>query len=221
MGTNTLPKQHRDDQHRCIQCCAEISERILNNVNLLFFMCCSDGCLFYLHWCDLNAAIMRKQYWENLNAWAGIWGNNTVGPVFLLNNLTRESFLNLIHDFINSHIVAKQTKNVQILENNVFKRSTYLHTMQFLYDFLNQHFSWLLISSKCCMIPRSPYLTQLKFFFWYHLKSVIYKTQPTSLNDVSDRIVVVNGEITPKFLGKISNKHDIIVWRQTGRNLKN
>ncbi|CAH2016536.1 unnamed protein product [Acanthoscelides obtectus] len=48
--------------------------------------------------------------------------------------------------------------------------------------------------------PRSPDLSPLDFFMWGHLKSKIYATQPTSLEDLRQRIVNEFFQITPQIL---------------------
>ncbi|CAH2010232.1 unnamed protein product [Acanthoscelides obtectus] len=63
--------------------------------------------------------------------------------------------------------------------------------------------------------PRSPDLSPLDFFMWGHLKSKIYATQPTSLEDLR-RIVNECLQITPQILQNVRQRFEqnlIIAWR--------
>ncbi|CAH1966184.1 unnamed protein product [Acanthoscelides obtectus] len=68
--------------------------------------------------------------------------------------------------------------------------------------------------------PRSPDLSPLDFFMWGHLKSKIYATQPTSLEDLRQRIVNECLQITPQILQNVRQRFEqnlyycmeIITW---------
>lgn len=211
---------NEDDPDRRIQFCEEMSERSLNNPNFLYSTCFSDECTFFLnghvnrhncrYWSDSNPRIMREQhtqYPEKLNVWAGILGNNIVGPFFLPNNLTGESYLDLLEDCIYPRIVEILENDDRIPENDVYFQQDGAppHYAAPVRDFLNQHFPqhWIGRRGFIEWPPRSPDLTPLDFFLWGHLKSVIYKTKPTSLQDLRHRIVVACGEITPQMLQNV------------------
>lgn len=56
--------------------------------------------------------------------------------------------------------------------------------------------------------PRSPDLTPLDFFLWGHLKSKVYMTQPTSLEDLQQRIVNECRQITPQMLQNVRERFE-------------
>jgi hypothetical protein len=58
------------------------------------------------------------------------------------------------------------------------------------------------------MAPRSPDLSPLDFFLWGHLKSKIYATQPTSLEDLRQRIVNECLQITPQILQNVRQRFE-------------
>lgn len=76
------------------------------------------------------------------------------------------------------------------------------HHTQMVHDFLNEHFTarWMGRSSANLVAPLfwapySPDLTPCDFFLWGHLKSMVYRTQPTSLDDLQRRIERVFAEL--------------------------
>lgn len=56
--------------------------------------------------------------------------------------------------------------------------------------------------------PRSSDLSPLDFFLWGHLKSKIYATQPTSLEDLRQRIVNECLQITPQILQNVRQRFE-------------
>ena len=56
--------------------------------------------------------------------------------------------------------------------------------------------------------PRSPDLTAIDFILWGHLKSVVYKTQPTSLNDLRERIIYECRRIPPETFRKVQQEFE-------------
>jgi hypothetical protein len=48
--------------------------------------------------------------------------------------------------------------------------------------------------------PPSPDLTPLDFFLWGHIKDVVYRTPPTTLFDLKERIMVACANISPATL---------------------
>ncbi|KAG5311381.1 SETMR methyltransferase, partial [Acromyrmex insinuator] len=76
-------------------------------------------------------------------------------------------------------------------------------------NYLNERFSnrWIGLGSTTTQIwpPRSPDLTPLDFFLWGYLKEKVYKTEPTTMEDMKDRIRRACQDIPPTFLQNVRN----------------
>ena len=53
--------------------------------------------------------------------------------------------------------------------------------------------------------PRSPDLTLLDFFLWGYVKEKVYKTEPTTIENMQQRIRNVFRSITPTVLNRVRN----------------
>lgn len=211
---------NEDDPDRRLQFCEEMTERIANNPNFLYCTCFSDESTFFLngavnrhncrYWSDSKPFVVREQhsqYREKLNVWAGIFGNHIVGPFFLPDNLTGEYYLNLLENYIYPQIVEIMENDDRMPENDIYFQQDGAppHYAAPVRDFLNHHFPehWIGRRGSIEWPPRSPDLTPLDFFLWGHLKTIVYKTEPTSLEDLRHRIVEACSEISPETLQNV------------------
>lgn len=217
---------NEDDFDRRVQFCETIVEQATNDQHFLFNVCFSDECSFFLngtvnrhncrYWADSNPRIFHEvhtQHPEKLNVWAGIFGNQIVGPFFLPGNLTGEMYLELLENTIHPALV-------EILENN---NNEYLENrLTFQQDGAPPHFAarvrqyldetfpgrWIGRRGAIEWPPRSPDLTPLDFFLWGHLKSKIYATQPASLEILRQRIIHECRQITPEMLQNVRERFE-------------
>ncbi|CAH1998188.1 unnamed protein product [Acanthoscelides obtectus] len=92
---------------------------------------------------------------------------------------------------------------VQELNDDDFDRR-----LQFCED-MNQRFPdrWIGRRGAIEWPPRSPDLSTLDFFMWGHVKSKIFATQPTSLEDLRQRIVNEWIQVTPQILQNVRQQH--------------
>jgi len=64
------------------------------------------------------------------------------------------------------------------------------HNSNIVKDFLNSQFpeKWMGTNGPILWPPRTPDLAPLDFFLWGYLKDIVYATQPSSLDDLIQRI---------------------------------
>lgn len=216
---------NEDDFDRRLEFCETMSARVNQDPHLLFNICFSDECSFFIngtvnrhncrYWGDTNPRIFHEthtQHPEKLNVWAGIFGDHVVGPFFLPGTLTGEMYLELLETAINPALTEIVENDERYLENRlIFQQDGapphYAHPVR---NYLNQEFPerWIGRRGSIEWPPRSPDLSPLDFFLWGHLKSKIYATQPTSLQDLRERITNECHLITPDMLQNVRNRFE-------------
>ena len=75
-------------------------------------------------------------------------------------------------------------------------------------DYLNQNFPERWIGRRGPAewpAPRSPYLSPLDSFHWGHLKSVVYRNRPRTLDDLKDAIITECQKITTETLIRVKD----------------
>ncbi|XP_050307733.1 uncharacterized protein LOC126744391 isoform X2 [Anthonomus grandis grandis] len=185
---------YEDDFDRRSQFSKIMSERIINDPNFLFNTCFSDESSFFLnglvnrhtcrYWSDNNPRVYREvhtQYPQKLNVWAGIFGDNLVGPFFLPGNLTGEMYLELLPQAIDPALTAIiETQNDRYDEDRLMFQEDGAppHYTLFVREYLDRTFPgrWIGRRGAIEWPPRSPDLSPLDFFLWGHLKSKVYET---------------------------------------------
>lgn len=217
---------NEDDFDRRVEFCDTMSERVTANPNYLYNVCFSDECSFFLngtvnrhncrYWADANPRLFHEVYTQQpqkLNVWAGIFGDNIVGPFFLPGNLTGDMYLDLLENHIDPILT-------EIIENNagnyvedqiVFQQDgAPPHYALPVREYLDQRFPnrWIGRRGPTEWPARSPDLSPLDFFLWGHLKSKIYSTQPDSIEDLRRRIVNECRQITPEMLQNVRHRFE-------------
>lgn len=215
-----LHELNEDDYDRRLQFVEEMSERCIGNPNFMYNICFSDECSFFLnglvnrhncrYWSDSNQHLFRQshtQHPEKLNVWAGILGNNLIGPFFFEGNLTGEMYLTLLQDNIVPRIREVIAEDNNLAQHEVFfqQDGAPAHYAAPVRQFLSENFRghWIGRRGSIEWPARSPDLSSLDFFLWGHLKSTVYKTQPASLQVLQERITVECQRITADMLQNV------------------
>uniref|UniRef100_A0A1Y1MEB7 Tc1-like transposase DDE domain-containing protein n=1 Tax=Photinus pyralis TaxID=7054 RepID=A0A1Y1MEB7_PHOPY len=81
-------------------------------------------------------------------------------------------------------------------------------------EFLDEKFpgQWIGRRGPIEWPARSPDLTPLDFFLWGHLKSVVYKTEPASINDLRYRIVRECRSLSREVFKNVRNEFENRLW---------
>lgn len=203
---------NEDDFDRRIEFCEQMTGMINNNNEILKNTCFSDECTFYLngfvnrhnsrYWSNENPHIFTEghtQYPEKLNVWAGILGDQVIGPLFIQGNLNGAVYLDMLENAINP-LITEAVENQRDADGNLQLDEEQLYFQQ---DGAPPHYvlpvrQWLQNTFPGRWIgrrgaiewpARSPDLTPLDFFLWGHLKSVVYTPQPQSIAELRQRII--------------------------------
>lgn len=127
---------NEDDFDKRQEFCEIMSDRLIQNQNLLYNICFSDESTFSLNgkvhrhncrfWSDTNPHLYREvhtQHPQKLNVWAGILGDHLIGPLFIQGNLNSEMYLNMMENEIDALIT-------QTLEDDPLLAEQDLHFQQ-------------------------------------------------------------------------------------------
>jgi hypothetical protein len=144
------------------------------------------------YWSPVNPHWMLEQKIQNrwsLNVWGGIINNRLIGPFFFHQNLTGEIYANFLENELDD-----------LLENVPLNQ---IANMWFQQDGAPPHFAlvarpvvdekypnrWIGRGGPVTWPPRSPDLTPMDFFTWGRVKDIVYRTTPTTPEDMRQRII--------------------------------
>lgn len=200
-----------DDPDKRIEFCELMTNLIAREPNTTKNICFSDECSFFLngrvnkqncrYWDNENPHLYREghtQTPEKVNVWAAMYGDTVIGPIFIDGNLDGETYLSLLENTIDP-LIVEQLENQRDAAGNPALSEDLLRFQQDgapphyyapVRQWLDQHYTdrWIGRRGAIEWPPRSPDLTPLDFFLWGYLKSVVYKTEPTSIEELRDRI---------------------------------
>lgn len=142
-------------------------------------------------WNDENPHIIIQTHHQRqfqINVWAGIIGNYLIGPFVLENRLNGENYLRFLQENLDGLLEDVPLATI--------RNMTYMHdgapphfsiTVR---EYLDQKFShrWIGRGGPVPWPPRSPDLNPLDFFFWGHLKNLVYKTPVQTREEMLQRI---------------------------------
>lgn len=211
---------NEDDGDRRLQFCEDMTQRLNDNPNLLYNICFSDECTFYLNgtvnrhncriWSDENPHEFREthsQYPQKTNVWAGTFGDHVVGPYFLPDNLTGDIYLHLLQNTVDPTLTYLIENYGTFNEEDIHFQQDgapphYAATVR---HFLDERFpgQWIGRRGPIEWPARSPDFNPLDFFLWGHLKTVCYATPPASVEDLQQRIEAECRRITPEMLQNV------------------
>lgn len=136
------------------------------------------------HWL---VEVQHQGRWS-LNVWCGILGGNIIGPYFFHQPLNGNAFL----EFLVSQLPNLLEDVPLDLRQNMFLQldGCPAHFAVNVREHLNAAFPqrWIGRGSLFPWPPRSPDLTCLDFYLWGRLKEIVYLTQPTTKQDMENRI---------------------------------
>lgn len=142
------------------------------------------------HWAHENPRVKRQRSFQrrfSVNVWAGVIGNQLIGPHFLPDRLNGENYLQFLMDdlprlveevfdedrpivFQHDGCPAHWSVNVRELLDNSFSNS------------------WIGRGGPIPWPARSPDLTPLDFYVWGRAKELVYATEVGSREELIQRI---------------------------------
>lgn len=213
-----------DDFDRRIQFCETMMDRIDRNQISSLHVLFSDEATFTLngevnrqncrYWAPENPHWIREnhtQWPQKLNVWAGIIGEQIIGPIFLQGSLTGERYLEMLRDDIVPALAVlyPNGEDPDIPNEQVWLQQDGAppHYALLVRQYLDQTFPGRWIGRRGAMEwpPRSPDLTPLDFFFWGYLKDRVYVQKPDNLADLEAKIRQEIRNIGPEILRNVND----------------
>ncbi|KAJ8937566.1 hypothetical protein NQ318_000107 [Aromia moschata] len=152
------------------------------------------------YWARENPHLFRQGAFQErfgVNVWMGVIGTRIIGPIFFENPVTADQYLQFL-----SNEIADFFENLPINEYfHIYYQQDEApaYNARRVRDHLNQTFEdhWIGTYGPVRWPARSCDITPLEFFYWSHIKEAVYRTQPTDLQDLRDRITRAVNNITP------------------------
>lgn len=135
-------------------------------------------------------AVVRKnsQHRFSLNVWCGVVNDELIGPHFLEERLTGETYLYFLQ---------------RVLPNLLLSQNVVMRGLHFQHDGAPSHFSlgvrshlnnefpnrWIGRGGPQAWPARSPDLTVLDYYVWGHMKQLVYSTEVNSREELRQRVV--------------------------------
>lgn len=143
-------------------------------------------------WNDDNPHATKTRGYQHkfsVNVWAGILDNYLLGPIFLPKPLNGRNYLDFLrNDFADlmDDVPLNVINTMYFMQDGApphFSREV----RQYLTDTFNNH--WIGRAGPVPWPPRSPDLTPCDFFLWGYVKSLVYKTDIVSEEDLRQKII--------------------------------
>lgn len=222
---------NEDDPDRRMQFCQEMMNHIDINANFVNNVVFTDEATFTLsgfvnrhncrYWADENPYWMEEnhtQYPQKLNVWAGIIGGHIIGPFFLRENLTAVRYLHLLRERIVPALNRLFLADVIWYQQDGAPPHYGIAVREYLNEVFPQR--WIGRRGHIEWPPRSPDLSPLDYFLWGHLKSIVYKSKPESLEELEERITMAIQEISPQVIQNTLRLRSRARFRTNDRALK-
>lgn len=155
------------------------------------------------YYSDVNPHWIRQhtnQHRWSLNVWCGIIRNRVVGPIFIQDRLHGDNYLALLQGQIEDAI-----DNLPLdLRINLWWQhdGAPAHYALLVQNFLNNNYGncWIGRGGPITWPPRSPDMTPLDYFLWGYIKCKAYEVEPTTPENMQQRIHTIIREIDENFI---------------------
>lgn len=159
-------------------------------------------------WHEINPHIVRERAFQqrfSINVWAGILNDRLIGPYILPSPLTGHHYSIFLRT-----VLPELLEDVPLIERcrMWFQHDgAPAHFHRGVTEYLNVTFPnrWIGRNGPVHWPARSPDLNPLDFFFWGHMKQLVYETPVETEVDLMGRIVAAAGQIaeTPDIFSEV------------------
>ncbi|CAB0042120.1 unnamed protein product, partial [Trichogramma brassicae] len=159
------------------------------------------------YWAPQNPKWVRdveNQHRWSVNVWGGILGDRLVGPVFFDGPLNGEMYLDMLRNELPRLLEENPVAHLNMWWQ---QDGASPHNARPVTDCLNEMFGRRWIGYRARGVrkwpPRSPDLTPLDFYLWGRLKDICYQEEPTTQENMIERIRAAWNQITPEELARV------------------
>lgn len=208
-----LPVQHlnENDFRSRRLFCEEMINRINENENFLENIFWTDESSFSTsgifnrknthHWATQNphaVAQVKKQGRRTVNCWCGIHKSKIIGPFFIGERLTGQTYLNILQTNVEDYL--DELPLLDILRVCWQQDDAPPHSSREVTDFLNDKYRlWIGKNGPIRWPARSPDLNPLDYFLWGTLKEKIYSEPVENIeqlkNEIEENVNLLNLDV--------------------------
>ncbi|XP_066601289.1 uncharacterized protein [Prorops nasuta] len=180
----------------------------------------------YIVWREENPHAAREcafQYRYTVNVWAGLIGNNIIGPYFLPPRLNGEVYADFLREQLG---VLLEDVPLHVWNNLIFQHDgAPPHYRLNVRSTLNDMFPerWMGRGGPITWPARSPDLNPLDFFLWGHVKALVEDWRNGTEEQVRDAIVAAFRSITPDMVHRATRnivRRSELCSEQNGRHFE-
>lgn len=179
--------------------CEDMIQLILDDPNIMKNICFSDESIFKLDgkvnkhncivWGYENPHLIEETPMKSpsVHVWAAMFHNKLIGPYFFDENVTGESYLNMLQTYF-----IPSLKRCHRFSSTIFQQDgAPPHWARSVRTFLDESFPrrWIGRSGPTTWPARSPDLTPLDYFLWGYIKEIVYKQKPRTTDELREFIV--------------------------------
>lgn len=144
----------------------------------------------------------------SLNVWGGIVGNHVVGPHFFEGTVNGTVYL----DFLQNHLPILLEDVPLSVRNNMWflHDGAPVHHTGPIQNYLNEKFPdrWIGRGGPIAWPARSPDLTKIDFFLWGHVKNLVYASQPSTREEMKNKIIETFRNIDVDMLRRVTRSFE-------------
>lgn len=142
------------------------------------------------HWSDANPFNIQEiqfQGRQSVSVWCGLIGDRVLNPIIFEGCLTGPRYLNMLQEEIEDRL---DDLPIATLRNLLWQQDgAPPHSVAQVTEYLNaKYVQWIGKSGTIKWPPNSPDITPCDFFFWGHVKNIVYSTPCYSLDELHIRI---------------------------------
>lgn len=202
-----------DDFDRRMEFCEEFLALIQKQTNLPNLIIWSDEAKFHVdgcvnrhnsvYWCEENPqlTIERCVNSPGVMVWACVYASGFIGPYFFTENVTGTNYLNMLNDYFWPAFNQLPSHKSMFFMQDGAPAHWSLQVRKWLW----QHFpeKWIGRRGFIDWPARSPDLTPMDFFFWGHIKELVYAHRIQSVKDLKQRIIEAFTKIPLDLIEKV------------------
>lgn len=149
-------------------------------------------------WADENPRGVRRTNFQNrfsINLWAGIIGNQLIGPIELPNNLNSQRYLDFLQNRLPELLedIPLETRVGMYFQHD----GAPAHFGQAVRIWLNEKYpeKWIGRGGPIAWPARSPDLNPLDYYLWGHMSNLVYAAEVDTREELLQRIILAGNQI--------------------------
>ena len=223
-----LNKLYEDDPDRRLQMVTWFKDQLVQNPSFVkhdvlfsdeanFFVngeVNKQNCRYYSrenpHWMDPT----KQHSCPKVVVWCGLWKSHVLGPFFFHETVTGKLYLDMLQNDLMPHLARiNEGKPLWFMQDGAPP-----HYATIVRNWLNGNFeNWIGRRGTVEWAPRSPDLTPMDFYFWGHLKQIVYSTRIADVDQLRQQIIrgcnLINGnsDLLDKVYGNFEHRLELCI----------